>query len=160
MKNKKLNKRYLEKRGLLIEILSIIVTIIIFIVMIKVPAPIMIVASTISISAIILITFASFYEFRDDYLYIRNGFLVNKVYYDKIKEIGDCKKIFKLNNKWIKDKVYINHGRTFMMGCTYIIPENLKEFKKELQKRIDVQKGEISYDKKIRKNSSNNQKHK
>lgn len=155
---KKKKEIYIEKRGRISYILSTIAIVFLIMIMISVPVPIVILTSTIAISAVVLITFASYYEFRKEYLYICNGFLVNKIYYSKIKKIGDCKRILKLNDKWIKNKVYINHGNNFMMGCSYIIPKDVKKFKERLQKEIDNQKGEITYDKKTRKNSSNNKK--
>lgn len=157
---KKKNEIYLEKRGLISYIVAIVAIVFLLVIAISVPVPLVIFTSTIAISAVVLITFASFYEFRDEYLYIRNGFLVNKIYYNKIKKIGDCKKILKLSDKWIKNRVYINHGESFTMGCTYIIPRDVKKFKKQLQDKIDSQKGEITYDKKVRKNGINNRKHK
>lgn len=160
-KNNKENKKiYVEKKSLIMYMCNIAIIGVLVGVMIKVPSALVIIFSALAISAIILITFATFYEFRDDYLYIRNGFLSSKIYYYKIKEIGDCKKILKLDDKWTRDKIYINHGNNFLIGTSYLAPKNIEEFKEKLNKKIEENKGENIDDKKIRKNGHNNQKHK
>ncbi len=161
MKEKKLKKEmYLEQKSLIMYITNIAVVGILIGVVIKVPSPLVIIFSALAISAIILITFATYYEFRKEYLYIRNGFLSSKIYYIKIKEIGECKKVLKIDDRWTRDKIYIKHGDNFLVGTSYLAPKNIEEFKEKLQKKIEEEKGEINHDKKIRKNSNNNKKHK
>lgn len=143
----KKNNVFLEQKNLLNYILTIILVGVLFAVMIKVPSPLVITFAALAIGAMILITFATYYELREEYIYIRNGFLVNKIYYRKIKEIGKCKKILPKYPKLFKDKIYIKHGENLVTGVSYLSPKDLKKFEKELNKKIEI-KGADLHDKK------------
>lgn len=88
------------------------------------------------ISAFILwIYFGTYYEFREDYLYCKCGPLFEKIAYDKIKSVRLSRNILSsmaLSTKRIEIK---QHGKGYIMGTTFISPENREEFMKELRKR-------------------------
>ncbi len=87
------------------------------------------------IALIIWIYFGTYYELREEYLYCRSGPFFERIAYDKIKSVRLCQNLWSslaLSAKRIEIR---QHGKGFLLGTTYISPENRELFFRELVKR-------------------------
>ncbi len=79
--------------------------------------------------------FGTYYELRDDYLYCRSGPFVERIPYDRIKSVRQSHNMLSsmaLSAERIEIK---QHGKGFILGTTYISPEDREEFMRELTSR-------------------------
>jgi uncharacterized membrane protein YdbT with pleckstrin-like domain len=89
------------------------------------------------IALLMWIYYGTYYELRDDYLYCRCGPFSEKIAYPKIKSV-------KLRRNMLSsmalslDRIEIKqHGKGFLLGTTYISPENREEFMRDLVSRCN-----------------------
>lgn len=87
------------------------------------------------IGLLLWIYYGTYYEFRDDYLYCRSGPFAQKIAYDKIKSVKLSKNM--LSSMALSlDRIEIKqHGKGFLLGTTYISPENREVFMNDLVSR-------------------------
>lgn len=84
---------------------------------------------------LLLFLFFTYYELRDEYIYIREGILSWKIRYDNIKALKLAENLYSssaLSRKRIEIK---EKGKGFIAGTTYISPINREKFLEELKKR-------------------------
>lgn len=89
------------------------------------------------IGLLLWIYYGTYYEFRDDYLYCRCGPFSEKIAYDKIKSVKLSRNM--LSSMALSlDRIEIKqHGKGFLLGTTYISPENREEFMRDLVSRCN-----------------------
>jgi uncharacterized membrane protein YdbT with pleckstrin-like domain len=87
------------------------------------------------IALLLWIYFGTYYELRDEYLYCRCGPFTEKIEYLKIRSV-------KLSENMLSsmalsgDRIEIKqHGRGYLLGTTFISPENREQFMSELTSR-------------------------
>jgi uncharacterized membrane protein YdbT with pleckstrin-like domain len=87
------------------------------------------------IALLLWIYFGKYYELRDEYLYCRCGPFTEKIEYLKIRSV-------KLSENMLSsmalsgDRIEIKqHGRGYLLGTTFISPENREQFMSELTSR-------------------------
>lgn len=79
--------------------------------------------------------FYTYYELREEYIYVREGMLWWKIKYDNIKSLKLAENLYSssaLSRKRIEIK---EKGKGFIAGTTYISPINREKFLEELKKR-------------------------
>lgn len=79
--------------------------------------------------------FYGYYELRDDLLFIRIGFIHQRIYYEKIKSLRICKNWLSsmaMTSKRIEIK---EHKKGYIMGTTFIGPKNREEMFEDLKRR-------------------------
>ncbi len=107
------------------------------IVLTTIPQEEMIIGLGVGIPMIVLllwIYFGSYFEFKETYLLCRMGPFFEKIEYEKIKSIKLSENMLSsmaLSRERIEIK---QHGKGFVLGTTYISPENREEFYNELKK--------------------------
>jgi len=89
------------------------------------------------IALLLWIYFGTYYELRDDYLFCRCGPFTEKIAYPKIKSV-------KLSQNMLSsmalsgDRIEIKqHGKGYLLGTTFISPENREQFLSELISRCN-----------------------
>lgn len=89
------------------------------------------------IALLLWIYFGTYYELRDDYLFCRCGPFTEKIAYPKIKSV-------KLSQNMLSsmalsgDRIEIEqHGKGYLLGTTFISPENREQFLSELISRCN-----------------------
>lgn len=84
------------------------------------------------IALIFWIYFGTYYELRDEYLYCRCGPFTEKIAYAKIKSVKLSRNM--LSSMALSgDRIEIKqHGKGYLLGTTYISPENREQFMSEL----------------------------
>jgi hypothetical protein len=84
---------------------------------------------------LIWIYFGTHYELRDEYLYCRSGPFTEKIVYSKIKSLKLSRNM--LSSMALSgDRIEIKqHGKGYLLGTTYISPENREQFLSELISR-------------------------
>ena len=89
------------------------------------------------IALLLWVYYGTYYELRDDYLYCRCGPFSEKIAYSKIKSVRFSRNM--LSSMALSlDRIEIKqHGKGFILGTTYISPENRKEFMRELISRCN-----------------------
>jgi hypothetical protein len=87
------------------------------------------------IGLLLWIYFGTYYELRDDYLYCRSGPFTEKIVYPKIKSVKLSRNM--LSSMALSgDRIEIKqHGKGYILGTTYISPENREQFMSELISR-------------------------
>jgi uncharacterized membrane protein YdbT with pleckstrin-like domain len=87
------------------------------------------------IALLLWIYFGTYYELRDEYLHCRCGPFTEKIEYLKIRSV-------KLSENMLSsmalsgDRIEIKqHGRGYLLGTTFISPENREQFMSELTSR-------------------------
>jgi hypothetical protein len=89
------------------------------------------------LAIILWIYFGSYFELRDSYLYCRCGPFFEKIKYENIKTVRRCRN-FLSSMALSRDRIEISqHGKGFITGTTYISPQNIDEFMKELIARCN-----------------------
>ncbi|MDW7740613.1 MAG: PH domain-containing protein, partial [Bacillota bacterium] len=83
------------------------------------------------IALLLWVYYGTYYELRDDYLYCRCGPFFEKIAYSKIKSVRLSRNM--LSSMALSlDRIEIKqHGKGFILGTTYISPENREEFMRE-----------------------------
>lgn len=78
---------------------------------------------------------STYYELRDEYLYCRSGPFTEKIAYAKIKSVKLSRNM--LSSMALSgDRIEIKqHGKGYLLGTTYISPENREQFMSELISR-------------------------
>jgi uncharacterized membrane protein YdbT with pleckstrin-like domain len=84
---------------------------------------------------ILSITFNTYYEFKDDYLYCRSGIFSEKIKYKDIKSVKKSNNMFS-SMALSRDRIEIKTSNNIFLGLTYISPFNQDEFMEMLSKRI------------------------
>ncbi len=81
------------------------------------------------------IYYGTYYELRDEYLYCRCGPFLEKITYPKIKSVKLSRNL--LSSMALSlDRIEVKqHGKGFLLGTTYISPENREQFMSELISR-------------------------
>lgn len=84
------------------------------------------------IALLLWIYFGTYYELRDEYLYCRCGPLSEKIAYPKIKSVKLSRNM--LSSMALSlDRIEVKqHGKGYLLGTTYISPENREQFMSEL----------------------------
>ncbi len=87
------------------------------------------------IALLLWIYFGTYYELRDEYLYCRCGPFTEKIPYPKIKSVKLSRNM--LSSMALSlDRIEIKqHGKGYLLGTTYISPENREQFMNELISR-------------------------
>jgi hypothetical protein len=87
------------------------------------------------IALLLWIYFGTYYELRDEYLYCRSGPFTEKIAYAKIKSVRLCRNM--LSSMALSgDRIEIKqHGKGYILGTTYISPEDREQFMSELISR-------------------------
>jgi len=80
--------------------------------------------------------YATYYEFRDTYLYVRSGPFVERIPYEKIVEIKKVRNYLS-SMALSSDRILIRKKRKSFAGLTYISPEKRDQFYEELLQRCD-----------------------
>lgn len=80
------------------------------------------------------ITFNTYYEFKEDYLYCRSGVFAEKIKYDKIQSVKKSKNMFS-SMALSRDRIEIKTSNNIITGVTYISPERAEEFLKILEEK-------------------------
>ena len=87
------------------------------------------------ILCILWIYFGTYYELREDHLYVKSGPFIGRIAYEKIKSIKFSRNLTSSMALSI-DRIEIRqHGKGYITGTTYISPEEREEFMKELKSR-------------------------
>ena len=84
---------------------------------------------------LLLLLFCTYYELRENYIYIRAGLLVYKIKYENIASLKLSENFLSsaaLSRKRIEIR---EKGKGFITGTTYISPINREEFFEEFKKR-------------------------
>lgn len=79
--------------------------------------------------------FATWYELRDEYLYVRSGPFVERIPYDRIRTLRLCENLWSsmaLSRRRLEIR---QHGRGWITGTTYVSPADRKSFLKEVKDR-------------------------
>ncbi len=90
------------------------------------------------VTALLLwIYFGTYYELRDEYLFCRSGPFTEKIAYSKIKSLKLSRNM--LSSMALSgDRIEIKqHGKGYLLGTTYISPENREQFLSELISRCE-----------------------
>ncbi len=84
------------------------------------------------IAFLLWIYFGTYYELRDEYLYCRSGPFIEKIEYPKIKSVKLSRNM--LSSMALSlDRIEVKqHGKGYLLGTTYISPENREQFMSEL----------------------------
>jgi uncharacterized membrane protein YdbT with pleckstrin-like domain len=87
------------------------------------------------IALLLWIYFGTYYELKDEYLYCRCGPFSEKIAYPKIKSVKLSRNM--LSSMALSlDRIEIKqHGKGYVLGTTYISPENREQFMNELISR-------------------------
>ncbi len=87
------------------------------------------------IALLLWIYFGTYYELRDEYLYCRCGPFSEKITYPKIKSVKLSRNM--LSSMALSlDRIEVKqHGKGYVLGTTYISPENREQFMNELISR-------------------------
>jgi hypothetical protein len=87
------------------------------------------------IALLLWIYYGTYYELRDEYLYCRCGPFLEKIAYQKIKSVKLGRNL--LSSMALSlDRIEIKqHGKGFLLGTTYISPENRDQFISDLISR-------------------------
>lgn len=96
---------------------------------------IVIVIVTLILAIIIIPLFYTYYELRNEYLFIRISIFTKKIPYDKIESLKFCKN-WKSRSPMTKERIEIKeHDKGFIRGTTYVGPKNRNDMYTELEKR-------------------------
>jgi hypothetical protein len=89
------------------------------------------------IAFLLWIYFGTYYELRDEYLYCRCGPFSEKITYPKIKSVKLSRNM--LSSMALSlDRIEVKqHGKGYLLGTTYISPENREQFMSELISRCN-----------------------
>jgi len=87
------------------------------------------------IALLLWIYFGTYYELRDEYLYCKCGPFSEKIAYQKIKSVKLSRNM--LSSMALSlDRIEVKqHGKGYLLGTTYISPENREQFMRELISR-------------------------
>jgi len=89
------------------------------------------------IALLLWIYFGTYYELREEYLYCRSGPFAEKIAYSKIKSLKLSRNM--LSSMALSgDRIEIKqHGKGYLLGTTFISPENREQFLSELISRCN-----------------------
>jgi len=87
------------------------------------------------IALLLWIYYGTYYELRDEYLYCRSGPFTERIAYSKIKSLKLSRNM--LSSMALSgDRIEIRqHGKGYLLGTTFISPENREQFMSELSSR-------------------------
>ncbi len=88
-----------------------------------------------TIVLLLWIYFGTYYELRDEYLYCKCGPFSEKIPYPKIKSVKFSRNM--LSSMALSlDRIEVKqHGKGYVLGTTYVSPENREQFMSELISR-------------------------
>jgi len=78
----------------------------------------------------------NYYEFRDEYLFMRMGYIFSKIKYDDVKEVTSFDGWNTTSSMALsREKVKITvHGKSKFLGTTYVSPEDRERFILEMKR--------------------------
>ncbi len=98
------------------------------------------IAYVIGIPALVFVAwiyFKTYYEFKEDYLYCRSGPFFERILYDKIKSLKLSQNMAS-SMALSRERIEIRqHDKNYVMGTTFISPENREAFLQELASRCN-----------------------
>jgi hypothetical protein len=129
--------RYKNKVDVWIKIILIGVTFMFVPVFFFVPENelVILIISTVAMAVIIIPLFYGYIELGNEELVIKLSIFRQRIKYDNIKSIRMCTN-FLSSMAMTKDRIEIKvHNKGYIMGTTFIGPENREEFFEELKRR-------------------------
>jgi hypothetical protein len=117
--------KYQAKVDLWVRLLLYVILLMFFTLIFFVPEEeiIVIVIVTLSLALIIIPLFFTYYEMREDFLFIRISVFTKKISYDKIKSLKLCEN-WKSRSPMTRERIEIKeHDKGLIRGTTYIGPK-------------------------------------
>ncbi len=72
--------------------------------------------------------YGTYYELREDYLYCRSGPFFERIFYDQIKSVRIIPDLHLYVSLPLKRIEIRRHNRGYILGTTFITPQNREEF--------------------------------